>query len=332
MRLLRAITLVFLSFSLAPAQVHAAGHETCIVYSNDAVRAAKKAQDMGCGFSGPSFSLDPQGHFRWCLAANDDSVSRESGIRSQNLVRCSSCKAYANQAAAMASKNASLGCGLTGPEWNPDANAHYRACLSIPLVLANENAKRAQQMDVCKACRQYSDLAVKAVEQNVSLGCGYTGPAWIKDAQPHFGWCLKHGTGAAKQETSLRSSALRTCNQQKSEGTKTAPSPADDVTKGRTLGKRKLGFRGTWDTEMLPGGSFSVTFSQQGNRVTGQFINGSVEGTLEDSDALNFTVTFQSSLKGSGRLTLMQGGQAFEGRWTLDSAPGTVRAWSGKRR
>jgi hypothetical protein len=83
---------------------------------------------------------------------------------------------------------------------------------------------------------------------------------------------------------------------------------------------------------MVPGGAFSVTFTQQGNRVTGQFINGTLEGTLEGNTALDFTVTFQSSVKGSGRLTLMPGGKAFDGRFTLESDPGTVRALTGQRR
>ena len=83
---------------------------------------------------------------------------------------------------------------------------------------------------------------------------------------------------------------------------------------------------------MSPGGSFGLTLTQQGNRVTGQFINGSLEGTLEGETILNFTVIFQSSVRGSGRLTLNQSRTAFDGRFTLESDPGTVRAWIGKRK
>jgi len=327
-----ATAVVLVSYGLASTPVQAAGHETCVVYSNDAVRIAKKAQEMGCGYSGPSFSLDPQVHYRWCIGAKDESVSYETRVRSQNLERCGSCKSYASQATEMANKNISLGCGFTGPEWNADANAHYRACLSQPLVLHEEHAKRASRMDLCKACRQYADLAVNAAEQNAALGCGYTGPAWGKEAQPHFGWCFQFGVGAAKQETTSRNAAIRTCQQQKSEGPTTAPTSPDGATAGRTLGKRKLGFGGTWDTQTLPGGSFSLTLSQQGNRVTGQFINGTLEGVVEGSTVLNFTANFQSGVKGSGRLTLIEGGRAFDGRYTLESAPGTVRMWTGKRR
>ena len=174
-------------------------------------------------------------------------------------------------------------------------------------------------------------------KENVSLGCGLSGGRWGDHHATHYNWCrsLPAHSRAHIDEEQARIQGLQRCKQDKiQQGAKTSPNEAGttaDPKAGRTLGKRKRTFSGMWDTEMIPGGSFSVTFTQQGTRVTGQFINGSLDGTLEGSD-VNFTVTFQSSVKGSGRLTLMQGGKAFDGRFTLESDPGTVRAWKGTRR
>jgi hypothetical protein len=254
------------------------------------------------------------------------------------------CRFYADQAVKDNDDNVKLGCGYKGPEWQSIFGAHYGWCMRLKAdVLTNatdaQKTNRGAALTIC-FCHDYAREAVKAAKENVSLGCGLSGGRWGDHHASHYNWCrsLPPHSRAHIDEEQARIQDLQRCKQDKiQQGAKTSPPDAAttaDPKAGRTLGKRKLQgtFSGTWDTQMLPGGSFSVTFDQQGNRVTGQFINGSVEGTLEGATALNFNITFQSSVKGSGRLTLMQGGKAFDGRFTLESDPGTVRAWKGTRR
>jgi hypothetical protein len=334
MGLLLAITVMFVSLSLAPAQVQAAGHEACIVYSNDAVRKATEAANLRCGFSGPAWSTNPSGHMRWCLGTNEDSIEYEKKKRDSFLFNCRFCRDYANSASQDNKENEQLRCGFSGPRWQSNIESHFRWCVTEPAhslgpAIAERKA-RAAELNRCRAaaskeaCDRYADEATSSANQNIKFNCGFTGPAWITDRSAHYRWCLQFGSGAAKAEGEGRQAKLKQCT---------------DAIQGRTLGKRKKGsvtssqgFAGTWDTEMIPGGSFSVTFAQQGSRVTGQFINGSVEGTLEGNDVLDFIVTFPPSVKGRGRLTLYEGGKVFDGRWTFDSDPTRLRGWTGRRR
>ena len=67
---LKTILIAAAFFAFLPMPVRAADHETCIVYSNDAVRKATDAANLHCEFSGPVWSTDPSGHMRWCTGAN----------------------------------------------------------------------------------------------------------------------------------------------------------------------------------------------------------------------------------------------------------------------
>jgi len=252
------------------------------------------------------------------------------------------CQCYATQAVKDYDDNIKFGCNFPGPEWQSIWGAHYGWCMRLRsdvLISATDEQKqlRAVMISGCY-CHYYAREAVKAAKENVALGCGFSGPRWIDDHASHNNWCkaLPSNSRAHLDEAQARMQDLQRCKQNKiKQGAKTSPSAAQttaDPNAGHTLGKRWRTFSGAWDTEMNPGGSFSATFTQQGNRVTGQFINGSLEGTLEGETILNFTVTFQSSVRGSGRLTLNQWRTAFDGRFTLESDPGTVRTWIGKRK
>jgi len=114
-----------------PMSVHAAGHETCIVYSNEAGRQAQEAIRLRCGFSGPVWSIDTLAHMRWCEGANDVSVAHERGERFNALRNCGACRDYATEAQQAAKTNEQLGCGFSGPRWQTNADNHFRWCLGL---------------------------------------------------------------------------------------------------------------------------------------------------------------------------------------------------------
>lgn len=40
-------------------------------------------------------------------------------------------------------------------------------------------------------CGAYATAAIEQQNQNVALGCGFSGNAWHTDFQRHFGWCAR---------------------------------------------------------------------------------------------------------------------------------------------
>lgn len=64
-------------------------------------------------------------------------------------------------------------------------------------------------------CNAYAGKAVAQQEQNVALGCGFSGGAWSADFNAHFGWCQNAGTTMADltTEDKARVKALAECGQ-----------------------------------------------------------------------------------------------------------------------
>jgi hypothetical protein len=101
-------------------------------------------------------------------------------------------------------------CGLTGPRWSFDKDAHYNWCLTVPETVSDaESRARSQLLDHCRGgslapppvpeleqerrarCKQYAHRAMRQVRQNVDWKCGFTGPRWSADPNAHLNWCLR---------------------------------------------------------------------------------------------------------------------------------------------
>ena len=126
----------------------------------------------------------------------------------------SECERYANEAVHANEQNQQLGCGFAGPEWQSNYANHYGWCLNIrdPASLANETNKRNAALAICPRCVSYAKESVTQNEQNLSLHCGYTGPAWQSNYGNHFGWCMVNSTDSAESERAKRIEALSFCN------------------------------------------------------------------------------------------------------------------------
>jgi len=61
---------------------------TCAEYAGKAVDANRQNIAHNCGFSGPRWNSDPQGHIPWCLGARMESRAAEEGARANDLYNC----------------------------------------------------------------------------------------------------------------------------------------------------------------------------------------------------------------------------------------------------
>jgi hypothetical protein len=126
------------------------------------------------------------------------------------------CAGYAEQAVAQAEENRSRDCGLFGPRWSDDHQAHYRWCLGVPFEdVRREAESRAEELERCGGpddpaapCRAYADEAVAHERENQRRQCGFTGPRWSLDRDGHYAWCMITQGVATRQESEARSRML----------------------------------------------------------------------------------------------------------------------------
>ena len=148
-------------------------HPVCRDYALKAVQQNQEALKLGCGFKPPVWSNDHQMHFDWCVKGNNQNLAaNETKNRQNRLDDCKKAKAktppktppqppansnvpmcqlYANEAIKIAAKAAALNCGMTGPRWLQDYNAHFNWCLANPnpVFLLAEAAARDAAYKAC---------------------------------------------------------------------------------------------------------------------------------------------------------------------------------------
>lgn len=107
----------------------------------------------------------------------------------------------------------------------------FRKALAIPIVggMLAAFAVVSAKADTNLNCDAYAKAAIAEQQQNLQLGCGFSGPAWQDNYQAHFNWCQSPGIGIThvSGEDASRLNALAQCKQAK---TKTIPRPADAPT------------------------------------------------------------------------------------------------------
>lgn len=142
------------------AQKPAQKQQACQGYAQQAVKQAKEAVSLNCGFSGGRWSADYAGHFNWCVGAPDAARDGEAKVRTDQLTGCMSafakkreddCRTYAAVAAALSETSKKRGCGFKGGRWESTQGGHYSWCLSVGMEAARkENAIRSAALkDEC---------------------------------------------------------------------------------------------------------------------------------------------------------------------------------------
>ncbi len=129
----------------------------CERYATDAVLAYDYNIKHVCGFGGPSWSNDWNGHKFWCIGAPDDQINSENNIRGRLIWACQNlehdCVAYGESAVAQqwANVNAfNYRPACEGPAWSYNRADHESWCLhATPEQRRHESNYRAAHMSKC---------------------------------------------------------------------------------------------------------------------------------------------------------------------------------------
>lgn len=62
------------------------------------------------------------------------------------------------------------------------------------------------------ACALYAQTAVAQNKENISKGCGFTGPRWNSDYSRHMNWCMGVSLAQSESENKVRTKALNNCS------------------------------------------------------------------------------------------------------------------------
>lgn len=120
----------------------------CEDYARESVEQAEANEKRNCGYDGPRWSDNRQGHFAWCVlfprAAQDELEARRGmlrecrsnaredrreGRREEREGKRANCDTYGKIAAVQAEANDKYNCGYRGGEWSKDSREHFRWCM-----------------------------------------------------------------------------------------------------------------------------------------------------------------------------------------------------------
>lgn len=125
---------------------NAADPQFCNVYANKAFKSAKQNQQFSCGFQGPRWLLDKNGHQVWCLIVPEVTAQGEAGARAAQIDGCI-CNWYADKAVAQVAQNKARACGFSGLRWIDSRQGHYDWCATFkPGLLAMRSEIRARRI------------------------------------------------------------------------------------------------------------------------------------------------------------------------------------------
>lgn len=170
------------------------------------------------------------------LAFNED-IRWETEARAKDLSYCRrgspaegpgpaaapqlACGRYAENAKAMAARAAASACGLTGPRYAAEFDAHFNWCLTAkPEWVASETTLRTNEVQACERCRRYSDDAeiARAEASKCIVRAGrLLGAHWEKTREENFISCIAVSTlsysarGPLIEDERAREAAAQAC-------------------------------------------------------------------------------------------------------------------------
>ena len=176
---LLAVLVATPAFSLTPRE------QQCEGYTQTALADVRAAQALGCFGPGgydpndPEWSTRPSTHTNWCLGLEDFyNATGAEEKRRYDLAKCSACRRYADDAAAMADKNVALKCNLdprhNDPSWQTGSVGHFGWCMGLtggPYGDDSDNFNNATGSQT-----SFRDVAVLQCEQIKSQGQALSSP------------------------------------------------------------------------------------------------------------------------------------------------------------
>jgi hypothetical protein len=119
----------------ATITAHAANAQFCNAYAKSAFKAAKQNNTFNCGFQGPRWVLDLNGHRFWCSIASEAQANAETSARQAEMSGCV-CNWYADTAFAQVKEAKQRNCGFNGLRWIDSREGHRNWCTSFNPGLA----------------------------------------------------------------------------------------------------------------------------------------------------------------------------------------------------
>jgi hypothetical protein len=162
--------------ALAPAHAQGGREQFCRDYADDAVEQAEQNRRRRCGFTGPRWGGNEEGHFLWCTF-NPREAESENRVRNDLLRQCAA--------------------GDDDDDDRPRPGGPGR----------NSEGKRAN-------CDTYARIAVVQAEANEKYGCRYRGGEWSPNTRGHFEWCLRNKREFLLDELRYRAVELQKCYNQ----------------------------------------------------------------------------------------------------------------------
>lgn len=148
----------------------------CEDYARESVEQAESNQRRNCGYEGPRWSDNRQGHFAWCVlfprAAQDELEARRGMLKECRSERRDDRR--------------------EGREERREERREDR------------QGKRAN-------CDTYAKIAEVQAEANEKYNCGNRGGEWSKDSREHFRWCMRAKREFLQDELRFRSIELQKC-------------------------------------------------------------------------------------------------------------------------
>lgn len=301
--------------------------ERCNRYADDVMAAIRKVGGRCSGgvMSGARWDPDRDAHFRWCMDARPEHVSREQGLRNHDADKCVRCFDYQNQAGAQAEENRNRGCGFTGPQWTEDKNAHFQWCWNLQTSHRGEPARhtreRAAALKNCptavkkKFCDTYADRAISQYHERRKLAqpCGEPkGAMWHANYQNHYGWCVAVSDAERAQHELARWQAILSCI---GSTTRQSPAPTGEqcLFSAVVTNKKCAGVDGSIVTIMSPGSMSAMGCGESAEkakeRATAIFETGACVSEEDDPPAPGccaISVSASSGCLCQGSSTLMR--------------------------
>lgn len=205
----------------------------CKSFVDSAVDLADRADEIGCGLRGDSWSLKRATHMNFCLGASDEDIEDALSDRRRALRRCqggasrrATCETYAKKALTQVRAAINAGCGVSGPSWAPTLNRHIRFCMAATdEQLGDAHARRTALLRRCTGgstggaggdgayCDAYARRAVSASRANRKYRCARAGagnPLWNARYNYHYRVC-KSQPGEARRAQIRRARRLAIC-------------------------------------------------------------------------------------------------------------------------
>jgi len=130
---------------------NAASPQFCEAYSFKAFRGAKLNQQFNCGFQGPRWLLDRNGHRLWCSLVPEATAQGETNTRAAELKGCT-CNWYADKAIAQINDNKARNCGFSGFRWIDSRQGHYDWCANFNPGLPAMKGEIATRKAMLQGC------------------------------------------------------------------------------------------------------------------------------------------------------------------------------------